>query len=133
ELGLQRRGVGHGERRAVDQEGAMAAPAADRLSVGIQAPTIWRSRARKTVRGSRARAWQKALAEKARPAKSETWVKAVLPFRIWMRNQWIIAAGVNKQESHQVCPAARQAARMTSSPSRAARSCRSFWRVVEIR
>ena len=27
-------GVGHGERRAVDQEGAMAAPAADRLGVG---------------------------------------------------------------------------------------------------
>jgi hypothetical protein len=34
EAGLQGRRVGHGERRAVDQEGAMAAPAADGLGVG---------------------------------------------------------------------------------------------------
>ena len=50
-----------------------------------------------------------------------------------MRNQWMMAAGVKRQESHQVCPAARQAARMTSSPSRAARSCLSAVRRVEIR
>jgi hypothetical protein len=38
EVGLQLRRAWHGERRAVDQEGAMAAPAADRLGVGDQRP-----------------------------------------------------------------------------------------------
>ncbi len=69
---------------------------------GISARAMSRSRARKTVRGSRERAWQKADAEKARPARSETWVKAVLPWRTWMRDQWMMAAGVRRQESHQV-------------------------------
>ena len=50
-----------------------------------------------------------------------------------MRNQWMMAAGVSRQLSHQVCPAARQAARMKSVPSLAARSCLSALRVVEIR
>ena len=54
----------------------------------------------------RERAWQKAEAEKARPAIKETWVKAVLPWRTWMRNQWMIAAGVSRQVTHQEWPAA---------------------------
>ena len=65
---------------------------------GIRAWMTSRSTARKTARGSRARAWQKAEAEKARPAISETWFKAVLPWRTWMRNQWMMAAGVKRQE-----------------------------------
>ena len=36
EVGLQRGSVGHGERRAVDQEGAMAAPSTHRLGGGDQ-------------------------------------------------------------------------------------------------
>src|SRR5271157_6638126 len=90
--------------------------------------TVW-----KTANGSRARAWQKALAVKARPASKETWVKAVLPWRTWMRNQWIMAAGVKRQLSHQEWPAWRQAWWMKSQPSLAARSCLRVLRVVEIR
>src|SRR5271166_3555915 len=90
--------------------------------------TVW-----KTANGSRARAWQKALAVKARPASKETWVKAVLPWRTWMRNQWIMAAGVKRQRSHHEWPAWRQAWWMKSQPSLAARSCLRVLRVVEIR
>src|SRR5271157_4518702 len=90
--------------------------------------TVW-----KTANGSRARAWQKALAVKARPASKETWVKAVLPWRTWMRNQWIMAAGVKRQLSHHEWPAWRQAWWMKSQPSLAARSCLRVLRVVEIR
>ena len=60
--------------------------------------------------GSRARAWRKAgVAVEERPASKETWVKAVLPWRTWMRNQWIMAAGVKRQLSHHEWPAWRQA------------------------
>src|SRR5271166_5296146 len=90
--------------------------------------TVW-----KTANGSRARAWQKALAVKARPASKETWVEAVLPWRTWMRNQWIMAAGVKRQRSHHEWPAWRQAWWMKSQPSLAARSCLRVLRVVEIR
>ena len=64
---------------------------------GIKTWTMSRRTARKTASGSRLRAWQKALAVKARPASKETWVKAVLPWRTWMRNQWMMAAGVKRQ------------------------------------
>ena len=70
---------------------------------------------------------------KARPASKETWVKAVLPWRTWMRNQWIMAAGVKRQLSHHEWPAWRQAWWMKSQPSLAARSCLRVLRVVEIR
>ena len=46
----------------------MAAPAALGLGGRDQDSTIGRSTVRKTAKGSRARAWQKALAVKARPA-----------------------------------------------------------------
>src|SRR5271167_3922551 len=77
---------------------------------GRRALAMPRSTAWNTARGSRRRAWQKAEAVKARPANNETWVKAVLPLRTWIRNQWMMAAGVNRQLGHQECPAARQAA-----------------------
>ena len=70
---------------------------------------------------------------KARPASKETWVKAVLPWSTWMRNQWIMAAGVKRQLSHHEWPAWRQAWWMKSQPSLAARSCLRVLRVVEIR
>ena len=89
-----------------------------------------RSTARKTARGRRVRAWQKAEAVKLRPAISVTWFKAVLPWKTWMRNQWMMAAGVKRAEAHQVCPAARQAAWMTLLPSLAVRSCRSALRAL---
>src|SRR5208337_111694 len=66
-------------------------------------------------------------------ASKETWVKAVLPWRTWMRNQWIMAAGVKRQLSHHEWPAWRQAWWMKSQPSLAARSCLRVLRVVEIR
>ena len=65
-----------------------------------------RSTARETARGRRVRAWQKAEAVKLRPAISVTWFKAVLPWKTWMRNQWMMAAGVKRAEMHQVCPGA---------------------------
>src|SRR5579863_2989415 len=45
----------------------------------------------------------------------------------------MMAAGVNSAESLQVWPAARQAARRKSVAKGSARSCRSRWRMVEIR
>ena len=76
---------------------------------------------------------EKALAVKARPASKETRVKAVLPWRTWMRNQWIMAAGFKRQRSHHEWPPWRQAWWMKSQPSLAARSCLRVLRVVEIR
>ena len=107
----------------------MAQPSADRLGVGDDGADHVAEDGAEDGQGEPVRAWQKALAEKARPAIKETWVKAVLPWRIWMRNQWMMAAGVSRQLSHQECPAARQAAWMKSVPSRAARSCRRAERV----
>jgi len=43
----------------------------------------------------------------------------------------MMAVGVKRAESYQVCPAARQTAWMTSLSSLAARSCRSALRVED--
>ncbi len=49
------------------------------------------------VKGSRVRAWQEAESVDARPAGSVMGVNAVWPWRIGMRDQWIMANGVERQ------------------------------------
>ena len=109
EVGLQRGDIGHGERRAVDQQDAMAEPESRDLGGRDQDLDHRAEDGLEDGQREPARAWQKALAVKARPASKETWVKAVLPWRTWMRNQWIMAAGVKRQLSHHEWPAWRQA------------------------
>ena len=49
------------------------------------------------VKGSRVRAWQEAESVDAPPARSVMGVNAVSPWRISMRNQWMMANGVKRQ------------------------------------
>ena len=81
EVGLQLGSVGHGERRAVDEECAMAEPATHRLGGGIRPLTIAEDGLVDGQRESGA-GLTEADAVRARPANNETWVKAVLPWRI---------------------------------------------------